>query len=128
MRKPPRGSRAIRNRLARADPGNAGWQRGVLRSCRRRAWWRDGRAIRDRLAKADSGDAGWASDLSVSHSKLASVFCDVLVEQGNLPEALKSFLDGRARDQRPAWRRPTPATPGWQHDLSMSHSKLASVF
>ena len=34
---------------------------------------------------------------------------DVLVAQGNLPEALKTFRDGLAI--RSVWRNPTPATP-----------------
>ena len=43
-------------------------------------------AIRDRLAKADPNNAGWQRDLSVSYDKVG----DVLVAQGNLPEALKA--------------------------------------
>jgi hypothetical protein len=46
------------------------------------------RARHQRLAKADPGN-GWQRDLSVSYSKVG----DVLVAQGNLPEALKSFRD-----------------------------------
>ena len=47
----------------------------------------DGLGIRDRLAKADPGNAGWQRDLSVSYDRIG----DVLVAQGNLPEALKSY-------------------------------------
>ena len=71
---------AIIDRLAKSDPGNAGWQRdlsvsynkiggvqaapgdltGALKS------YRDGFAIIDRLAKFDPGNAGWQLDLSAS--------------------------------------------------------------
>jgi hypothetical protein len=44
----------------------------------------------DRLAKSDPGNAGWQRDLSVSYEKIG----DVLVAQGNLPEALKSYAAG----------------------------------
>jgi len=76
---------AIADRLAQADPGNAGWQRDLsvclemigdvlvaqgnlpeaLKS------FRDGLAIRDRLAQADPSNAGWQFDLVVSHWNLA---------------------------------------------------------
>jgi hypothetical protein len=52
--------------------------------------YRDGLAIADRLAKSDPGNAGWQRDLSVSYNKIGGL----LVAQGNLPEALKSFRDG----------------------------------
>ena len=70
----------IRERLAKSDPGNAGWQRdlsvsydkigdvktaqgdlaGALKA------YQDSLAIGDRLAKSDPGNAGWQRDLSVS--------------------------------------------------------------
>ena len=76
-------SLAIAERLAKADPGNAGWQRdlsvshdkigdvlraqgnlpGALES------YRASLAISERLAKADPGNAGWQRDLSVSHEQ-----------------------------------------------------------
>jgi tetratricopeptide (TPR) repeat protein len=71
---------AIADRLAKADPGNAGWQRdlsvsqdkvgdvqvaqGDLPAALKS--YQDGLAIRDRLAKADPGNAGWQRDLFVS--------------------------------------------------------------
>ena len=81
---------AIADRLAKADPENAGWQRDlsvsrdnigdVLRAQGNLAAALDSyqasQAIFDRLAKADSGNAGWQRDLSVSHNKIG----DVLVE------------------------------------------------
>jgi tetratricopeptide (TPR) repeat protein len=49
-------------------------------------------SIVSRLAKSDSGNALWQRDLSVSYIKVG----DVLVQQGNLPEALKSYQAGLA--------------------------------
>ena len=78
--------RDLIDRLAKSDPGNAGWQRdlsvsyekigdvqvaqgdlaGALNS------YRDSLAIIDRLAKSDPGNAGWQRDLSVSTTRLAT--------------------------------------------------------
>src|SRR5271163_3781178 len=77
---------AIRDRLAKSDPGNAGWQRDLSVSYDRVGdvlvaqgtlpealkSFRDGLAIADRLAKSDPGNAGWQRDLSVSFAKLAN--------------------------------------------------------
>ena len=51
---------------------------------------------------------------------------DVLVAQGNLPEALKSYRDGLAISDRLA--KSDPGNAGWQRDLSVSYAKLANVF
>ena len=95
-----------RERLAKSDPGNAGWQRdlsvsydkvgdvqvaqgdlaGALKS------YRDSLAITERLAKSDPGNAGWQRDLSVSYNKVG----DVQMAQGDLAGALKSYRDGLA--------------------------------
>ena len=86
---------AIADRLAKADPGNAGWQRDLSVSYSKIGevlvaqgnlpealkTYRDSLAIADRLAKADPGNAGWQRDLSVSYAKVG----DVLVAQGNSP-------------------------------------------
>ena len=50
----------------------------------------------------------------------------MLVAQGNLPEALKSYRDGLAIADRLA--KADPGNAGWQRDLSMSYSKLAGAF
>jgi tetratricopeptide (TPR) repeat protein len=71
-----RDSLAIRNRLARADPGNAGWQSDLSAAYNRIGdvllaqgnlpkalkSYRDRFAIADRLAQADPGNAGWQRD------------------------------------------------------------------
>ena len=126
---------AIFDRLAKADPGNAGWQRDLSVSYERVGdvlvaqgnlpealkAFRDCLAIRDRLAKADPGNAGWQRDLSVSYERVG----DVLVAQGNLPEALKAFRDGLAISDRLA--KADPGNAGWQRDLSVSYNKVGDV-
>ena len=79
---------AIRERLAKSDPGNAGWQRDLAVSYDRvgdvqvaqgdlpaaLGSYQASLAIIDRLAKSDPGNAGWQRDLSVLYAKLASVY------------------------------------------------------
>ena len=81
------GSLAIADRLAKADPGNAGWQRDLSVSYDRVGdvlvaqgnlpealkSFRGSLAIADRLAKADPGNAGWQRDLSVSYDRVGDV-------------------------------------------------------
>ena len=106
-------SLAIGERLAKADPGNAGWQRDLSVSHNKigdvqvaqgdlpaaLTSYQASLAIAERLAKADPGNAGWQRDLSVSHNKIG----DVQVAQGDLPAALTQ-LPGLARDCRAAGR------------------------
>ncbi len=80
-----RDSLAIAERLAKADPGNAGWQRDLSVSYNKvgdvlvaqgnlpeaLTAYRDGLAISERLAKADPGNAGWQRDLSVTYARWA---------------------------------------------------------
>jgi hypothetical protein len=96
---------SIAERLAKADPGNAEWQRdlsvayervgdvlatqgnlpGALKA------YRDSLAIRERLAKADPADARWQRDVYAALWFVA----DVEISQGNLPQALET---ARERD------------------------------
>ena len=64
---------------------------------------------------------GRERDLSVSYDRVG----DVLVAQGNLPEALKSFRDGLAIADRLA--KADPGNAGWQRDLSVSYNKIGDV-
>jgi len=78
---------AIRDRLAKSDPGNAGWQRDLSVAYMRigdvqlaqgdlagaQKSHRDSLAIFDRLANSDRGNAGWQRDLSVSFEKVGDV-------------------------------------------------------
>jgi tetratricopeptide (TPR) repeat protein len=128
-------SLAIAERLAKADPGNAGWQRDLSVSHEKIGDVLVGQgnltegllafqaslAIRERLAKADPGNAGWQRDLSVSHNKIG----DVLVGQGNLAEGLLAFQASLAIAERLA--KADPGNAGWQRDLSVSHNRIGDV-
>jgi tetratricopeptide (TPR) repeat protein len=85
-----RASHAIFERLAQADPGNAGWQRDVSVSHEKIGdvlvaqgnlpaaldSFRASLKIRERLAQADPGNAGWQRDLIVSFVRLSEVTGD----------------------------------------------------
>jgi tetratricopeptide (TPR) repeat protein len=130
-----RDSLTIRDRLAQADPGNAGWQRDLSVSFNKVGdvlvaqgnlpealkSYRDSLTIRDRLAQADPGNAGWQRDLSVSFDRVG----DVLVAQGNLPDALKSYRDSLTIRDRLA--QVDPGNAGWQRDVAVSYGKVAMV-
>ena len=125
----------IADRLAKSDPGNAGWQRDLSVSYNKvgdvqvaqgnlpaaLASYQAGLAIRDRLAKSDPGNAGWQRDLSVSYNKVG----DVQVAQGNLPAALASYQASLAISDRLA--KSDPGNAGWQRDLSVSYDKVGDV-
>ncbi len=93
---------AIADRLAKSDPGNAGWQRDLSVSYNKVGdvlvaqgnlpealkIFRDGLAIADRLAKSDPGNAEWQRDLVISYKKIAD--CSAPKEkQANLSRALQ---------------------------------------
>ena len=125
----------IAERLAKADPGNAEWQRDLSVSYNKVGdvlkdqgnlpealnAYRDSLAIAERLAKADPGNAGWQRDLSVSYNKVG----DVLKEQGTLPEALNAYRDSLAIAERLA--KADPGNAGWQRDLSVSYDRVGDV-
>jgi tetratricopeptide (TPR) repeat protein len=74
-----------------------------------------------REAEGSARRAGDERDLSVSYNKIG----DVLVAQGNLAEALKSFRDGHVIRERLA--QSDPGNAGWQGDLSVSYNKIGDV-
>jgi tetratricopeptide (TPR) repeat protein len=96
-----RQARAIADRLAKADPGNAGWQRDLSVSFDKVGnvleaqgnlpealkSYRDSLAIRDRLAKSDPGNARWQRDLATSHERLG----DIYLQQKKREEARQAF-------------------------------------
>ena len=109
-------SLAIAERLAAADPDNAGWQRGLSVSHNKIGdvqsaqgnlkdaleSFKASLAIRERLAAADPGNAGWQRDLAVSHGRVALVQSQI----GDTGEALEGLRQGRAivanlRDRAP---------------------------
>ncbi len=120
-----RDSLAIAERLAKADPGNAGWQRdlsvsydkvgdvlvaqGTLPEALKA--YRDSLAIRERLAKADPGNAGWQVDVAFSYWRLAQHgdepkehwrkvvgILQRLNDEGRLAPTYKKWLD-QAKEQ-----------------------------
>jgi tetratricopeptide (TPR) repeat protein len=126
---------AIADRLAKSDPGNAGWQRDLSISQEKIGdvlgaqgnlpaaldSYKASLAIRDRLAKSDPGNAGWQRDLSVAHNKIG----DVLGAQGNLPAALDSYKASLAIRGRLA--KSDPGNAGWQRDLALSHGRVGMI-
>jgi tetratricopeptide (TPR) repeat protein len=134
--KPYRDSLAIRDKLAKADPGNAQWQydlgisnerigdiqmaQGDLASALKSYEAR--RDIISRLAKSDPGNAGWQRDLSVSYDRIGNV----QVARGDLARALKSFSDSLAIRDRLA--KADPGHTDWQRDLSVSNESLGDIF
>jgi tetratricopeptide (TPR) repeat protein len=125
----------IADRLAKSDPGNAGWQRdlsvpyGLVGDVQvaqgnlpaALASYQAGLAISDRLAKSDPGNASWQLDLSVSYEKVGNV----QMAQGNLPAALISYQASLAISDRLA--KSDPSNAGWQRDLSLSYEKVGDV-
>ena len=107
-------------RLADADPSNAGWQRDLSvsqnklgdvqaaqgRSRRRAGGLRAGPGDRERLAAADPSNAGWQRDLSVSLDKLGD---GCSPPRATSPAALAAYqAPWRSAS---AWPPPTRATP-----------------
>ncbi len=96
-----RSSQRMAERLAQADPGNAGWQRDLSVSHNRLGdvlvaqgnltealtAYRASLAIAERLAQADPGNAGWQRDLAVSQERVGGMYA----RQGNTAEARRAF-------------------------------------
>jgi tetratricopeptide (TPR) repeat protein len=72
-------------------------------------------------ALAAARRTGHERDESVALDRIG----DVLVAQGNLPEALKSFRDGLSIADRLA--KSDPGNAGWQRDLSVSYIMIGDV-
>jgi tetratricopeptide (TPR) repeat protein len=75
----------------------------------------------EQLLRTDADNAGWQRSLSVVRDRVG----DVLVAQGKLPEALKSYRDGLAIRERLA--NADSANAERQRDLSLSHEKIGDV-
>ena len=125
-------TRRALQRLAAADPSNAGWQRdlsvsqekigdvllaqgdlaGALRA------FRESLAVRERLAAADPSNAGWQRDLSVSLTQMAQLH----ERQGDRAEALRHAEASFRIDERLASMDPTNVT--WQNDVRVSRSMV----
>jgi tetratricopeptide (TPR) repeat protein len=122
-------------RLAAADPGNAGWQRDLAAShnsisdvqrakgelTTALAACQTGLEIMQRLPAADPGNACWQRDLSVSHNNVANLQS----AQGDLTSALAAYRTSLEIRQRLA--EADPGNAGWQRDLAVSHIKVGNV-
>ena len=121
-----RQSLSIRERLAKQDPGNAGWQRNLSISyetlgdvLRDQGDWagalnsyRDSLAIMEQLTKQDPSNASWQSDLSNSYKRVG----DVLRDQGDWAGALNSYRDSLTIREKLAKQDTSNAS--WQSDLA----------
>jgi tetratricopeptide (TPR) repeat protein len=130
-----RAAHYIFERLAKADPNNAGWQQDLAISQQKigdvqqtqgnlaaaLTSYQASLAIRERLAKAALGNAVWQRDLAVSLDKIG----DVQQTQGNLAAALTSYQASLAIRERLA--KADPGNAGWQRELSVSQQRIADV-
>ncbi len=128
-------TRAVLERLASSDPGNAGWQRDLSVSHNligdvlrvqgdlsgALAAYEASLRIRERLASSDPGNAGWQRDLSISQANVG----DIRSAQGDLQGALDAYRATLATQQRLA--SSDPGNAEWQRDLSVSHNKIGNV-
>ena len=126
---------AIRERLAAADPSNAGWQRdlsvsqeklGDVFSAQGRldealAAYRAGLAIAERLAAADPSNAGWQRDVFISYAKLGTVE----EAKHNPKNASVHYVEAAKIIRRLASLDPSNAR--WQADLAWIEERLAAV-
>ena len=79
---------------ARLGIGDIQSQRGDLGVAK--ATYREAGAVAEAASKSSPSDLQWQRDLSVSYDRVG----DVLVAQGNLPDALKAFRDSLAIRER----------------------------
>ncbi|MDR2565708.1 MAG: CHAT domain-containing protein [Bifidobacteriaceae bacterium] len=121
--------------LAKADPGNAGLQRGLSVSHNRlgdlelragdtgsaRAHFEESLRIREGLAKADPGNAELQRDLSISHNRLG----DLELRAGNTGSARAHFEESLRIAERLA--KADPGNAELQRDLSISHNRLGDL-
>ena len=122
-------------RLAEADPSNAGWQRG-LSVCQgklgnvlqargdlagARQAYGESLVICQRLVAADPSNLGWQRDLYVSHRSLG----DVLQAQGHLAGSLQAYGESLAVMRHLA--AADPSNPQWHFAPSETQLRLGVV-
>ena len=73
------------------------------------------------MLEIDPANTQWQRDLSVSHDRIG----DVLVAQGDGPEALAAYRKGL--DIREALAARDPANTEWQTDVAVSCAKLGAL-
>jgi Flp pilus assembly protein TadD len=123
----------IIERMATADPNNAGWQYDLSASY---VWvgnvlvaqvnlaaalnrFTASFAIAERLAKADPHNAGWQRHLAISYAD----FADLHRRAGEHNRALDALRDGRAIMQQVVSRSPDDAK--WKEDLTWFDAQIA---
>jgi tetratricopeptide (TPR) repeat protein len=125
----------IADGLAKAEPGNPSFERGLAVSKSRigdvlfaqgnlpgaLAAYKASLDIFSEVARVFSTDARWQHDLSISQDRVG----DMLVEQGNLLEALAIYR--AALKIRERWAKADPDNAGWQRDLSLSHNNIGDM-
>jgi tetratricopeptide (TPR) repeat protein len=125
----------IFERLVKADPGNASWQRELSVSCLKVGYvlrtqgdlagalasYKDALSIYESLAKADPDNAKWQRDLRSTHIKVGGV----LQAQGELTEALNALQDSLSIAERLA--KAYPGYAEWQRDLWSDHYRVGEV-
>ncbi|MBV1696385.1 MAG: tetratricopeptide repeat protein [Hyphomicrobiales bacterium] len=130
-----RASLAIAERLAAADPGNAGWQRDLSVSHNKIGdvlvaqgslpaaldAYRASLAIAERLAKADPGNAGWQHDVALSLQRVGIV----AARQGQIAEARATYERGLVIMEKLVALAPTHA--GFKRDLDWFTARLAEL-
>jgi tetratricopeptide (TPR) repeat protein len=130
-----RASLAIIERLAEADPNNAGWRRdlsvshnnigdvlvaqgdlsGALES------YRASLAIAERLVETDPNNAGWRRDLSVSYERIG----DLEDARGDIVAAIAAYEKSLPIAQSLADR--FPDHPGFQSDIVITKRRLTEL-
>jgi tetratricopeptide (TPR) repeat protein len=115
-----RAAKATLNRLLTLDPDRVWSWIELGRLCETTGSLNEA-ATAFRSALAAARRTGDERDESVALDGIG----DVLVAQGNLPEALKSFRDGLAIAEQLA--QADPGNAGWQRDLSISYERIGDV-
>ena len=130
-----RTSLAIADRLAEADPNNAGWQRDLSVSLNKIGdvlvaqgnlaealeSYRASLAIADRLAEADPNNAGWQRDLALSYGRIAAI----QAQQEELDQVLAAFRSGR--DIIAALREASADNATLPQDLAWFEAQIAAL-
>jgi tetratricopeptide (TPR) repeat protein len=126
---------AVADRLVKADPEDAGWQRNLSIShikigdvlttqgdlIEALTTYQESLAIRDRLAKADFNDANRQRDLAISQGRVAVV----LAKQGDTPRALDELRQGRAIISRLV--KQSPDNGQLSNDLAAFDQSIATL-
>ncbi|MGO9172280.1 MAG: caspase family protein [Rhodomicrobium sp.] len=130
-----RSAQEAMDRLARADPGNAGWQRDLSVSYEKVGnvlvaqgklpdalkAFQDSLAIRDRLARADPGNAGWQRDVATSYERLIVIY----LKTGEKEKAAQLLADGRSIMAR--LTNLSPDNAEWKRDLAWFEGQIAAL-